>query len=146
MRPRRLRRSRRRPRRRPTLRRNPNTRRPKRPSYEATAFTPESSTVTRMTATSPSNTATAGSAALHVADLWKEYPTPGEPLVVLRGVSLDMAPGESLAVVGPSGSGKSTLLNILGTLDRPTRGSVTVGGDDPFALDVNALARYRSSR
>src|SRR6187200_122561 len=77
--------------------------------------------------------------ALRVADLWKEYPTPAEPLVVLRGVSLDLRPGESLAVVGPSGSGKSTLLNILGTLDRPTRGSVTLGGHDPFALGVNDL-------
>src|SRR4051812_398033 len=83
---------------------------------------------------------------LRVADLWKEYPTPAEPLVVLRGVSLELRSGESLAVVGPSGSGKSTLLNILGTLDRPTRGSVTLGGKDPFTLHVNDLARYRSTR
>jgi ABC-type protease/lipase transport system fused ATPase/permease subunit len=44
-------------------------------------------------------------AGLHVADLRKEYPTPAEPLVVLRGVNVDLAPGEPLAVVGPSGSG-----------------------------------------
>ena len=63
-------------------------------------------------------------AALQVRDLHKEYPTPAEPLVVLRGVNLSVVAGEWLAIVGPSGSGKSTLLNILGTLDRPNRGSV----------------------
>ena len=84
---------------------------------------------------------------LRVTDLYKEYPTPGEPLVVLRGVSLSLSPGESVAVVGPSGSGKSTLLNILGTLDRPTRGEVRLDGIvDPFALSAGDLARFRSER
>ena len=83
---------------------------------------------------------------LRVSDLWKEYPTPGEPLVVLRGVTLSLEPGDAVAVVGPSGSGKSTLLNILGTLDRPTRGGVRLDGADPFALGVNELARFRSER
>ena len=92
--------------------------------------------------------AAAGEAArgLRVAALWKEYPTPGEPLVVLRGVTLSLEPGDAVAVVGPSGSGKSTLLNILGTLDRPTRGDVRLDGADPFALGVNELARFRSER
>src|SRR6188508_2188438 len=85
-------------------------------------------------------------AELRVAGLFKSYPTPAEPLVVLRGVSLDLRAGDSLAVVGPSGSGKSTLLNILGTLDRPTEGSITLGGVDPFALDANALARFRAEK
>jgi lipoprotein-releasing system ATP-binding protein len=85
-------------------------------------------------------------AALEVRDLHKEYPTPAEPLVVLRGVSLSLRPGESLAVLGPSGSGKSTLLHILGTLDRPTRGSVSLGGVDPFTLPADGLARFRSER
>jgi lipoprotein-releasing system ATP-binding protein len=67
-------------------------------------------------------------------------------LVVLRGVNLFLSPGEAIAVVGPSGSGKSTLLNILGTLDRPTRGDVRLDGVDPFALSVNDLARFRSER
>jgi lipoprotein-releasing system ATP-binding protein len=71
---------------------------------------------------------------------------PAEPLVVLRGVSLDLRPGESLAIVGPSGSGKSTLLNILGTLDRPTEGAVTLAGVDPFGLGPDALARFRAER
>src|SRR3954463_12816117 len=83
---------------------------------------------------------------LRAVDVHKSYPTPGEPLVVLRGVSLSLAPRESLAIVGPSGSGKSTLLNILGTLDRPTSGSVTLGGTDPFTLSANDLAKFRSTR
>jgi lipoprotein-releasing system ATP-binding protein len=83
---------------------------------------------------------------LRVSGLYKEYPTPAEPLVVLRGVDLALAPGESVAVVGPSGSGKSTLLNILGTLDRPTRGDVRLDGVDPFSLSANDLARFRGER
>jgi lipoprotein-releasing system ATP-binding protein len=81
---------------------------------------------------------------LIVTDLRKEYPTPAQPLVVLRGVELQMSPGDRLAVVGPSGSGKSTLLNILGTLDAPTGGSVRLGGVDPFALSPGDLAKFRS--
>ena len=85
-------------------------------------------------------------AVLSVSDLWKEYPTPGEPLVVLRGISFHVASGETLAIVGPSGSGKSTLLNILGTLDRPTRGNVRLGDIDPFAMPGGELACYRSGK
>ena len=85
-----------------------------------------------------------GARGLRVNGLHKEYPTPAEPLVVLRGVSLSLAPGDAVAVVGPSGSGKSTLLNILGTLDRPTRGTVRLDGVDPFALGADDLARFRS--
>ncbi|TFG89049.1 MAG: ATP-binding cassette domain-containing protein, partial [Hyphomicrobiales bacterium] len=80
---------------------------------------------------------------LCVTDLSKEYPTPAEPLVVLREVSLTMSAGDSAAIVGPSGSGKSTLLNILGTLDEPTGGTVRMGEVDPFALDDKKLAEYR---
>jgi lipoprotein-releasing system ATP-binding protein len=88
--------------------------------------------------------AAATTAGLRAEGVHKEYPTPGEPLVVLKGVSLALAPGETLAIVGPSGSGKSTLLNILGTIDNPTRGSVTLDGTDPFALSADDLARFRS--
>jgi lipoprotein-releasing system ATP-binding protein len=81
---------------------------------------------------------------LHVEHLCKEYPTAGDPLVVLRDVSIAMKPGENLAIVGPSGSGKSTLLQILGTLDRPTSGRVRLGQIDPFALSPSRLSAFRN--
>jgi ABC-type lipoprotein export system ATPase subunit len=63
---------------------------------------------------------------------------------VLRDVSLRLEAGESVAIVGPSGSGKSTLLNIIGTLDRPSRGRVLLDGRDLTTLDDRALAAVRS--
>lgn len=65
---------------------------------------------------------------------------------VLRGVDLRIAPSESLAITGPSGCGKSTLLHILGTLDRPDSGTVTLFGEDASALDDAGLSRLRSNR
>jgi lipoprotein-releasing system ATP-binding protein len=82
--------------------------------------------------------------ALHVEHLRKDYPTRSGPLSVLRDVHLDLARGDALAVMGPSGSGKSTLLHILGTLDRPSGGSVRIDGTDPFALSEPALADFRN--
>jgi len=81
---------------------------------------------------------------LVVDQIVKEFPTPGEPLRVLGGVSLELNRGENLAIVGPSGSGKSTLLSILGTLEPPTSGRVRLLGQDPFALDEVSLANFRS--
>lgn len=83
---------------------------------------------------------------LAVSKLWKEYPTRSGPLPVLADVDLTLERGDSLAVTGPSGSGKSTLLHILGTLDRPTSGSVTLDGTDPFALPEPELAAFRNRR
>ena len=83
---------------------------------------------------------------LIVEDLTKDFPTRGEPLHVLRGVSLEMSRGENLAILGPSGCGKSTLLHILGTLDRPTSGSVRLAGQDPFSLPEPELAAFRNAR
>jgi lipoprotein-releasing system ATP-binding protein len=76
----------------------------------------------------------------------KEYGSPPDTtaVTVLRNVTLDLAAGESLAIVGPSGSGKSTLLNIIGTLDHPSRGSVTLDGQDLTALGEVRLARVRN--
>jgi lipoprotein-releasing system ATP-binding protein len=82
--------------------------------------------------------------ALIVEHLGKDYPTRTGPLTVLRDVSLRLEPGQALAVMGPSGSGKSTLLHILGTLDRPTQGSVRLGDVDPFALPERELADFRN--
>ena len=83
---------------------------------------------------------------LTVSNVTKDYPTPTGPLRILESVSFSMAPGDAAAIMGPSGSGKSTLLYILGALDRPTSGTVTLGGDDPFTLDANALAAFRNRR
>jgi lipoprotein-releasing system ATP-binding protein len=83
---------------------------------------------------------------LVVDNVSKEYPTRTTPLSVLRGVTLTLERGASVAVMGPSGSGKSTLLHILGTLDRPTGGKVALDGTDPFALSEPELAAFRNAR
>ena len=83
---------------------------------------------------------------LVVTNLAKQYPTRSEPLVVLHDVSLEMSAGENLAILGPSGCGKSTLLQILGTLDRPTSGHVTIGDVNPFALKEPQLADFRNEQ
>jgi lipoprotein-releasing system ATP-binding protein len=81
---------------------------------------------------------------LSVRNVHKSFETVSEPVVVLDGVSFELAPDEALAVTGPSGSGKSTLLHLLGTLERPTSGAVTIDGVDPFSLPEPALARFRN--
>ena len=81
---------------------------------------------------------------LCVRDLRKDFPTRGDPIRVLAGVSLELAAGESLAVMGPSGAGKSTLLHVIATLEPPTSGQVTLGGVDPFALPEWELADFRN--
>ena len=81
---------------------------------------------------------------LQVEDVTKEYPTRGEPLVVLRGASLSLSAGENLAILGPSGSGKSTLLSIIGTLDSPSSGKVLLNGANPFELNEVDLAAFRN--
>src|SRR5580765_3887201 len=81
---------------------------------------------------------------LEVTDLSKDYPTPRGALSILAGVSLSLAPGDAAAITGPSGSGKSTLLYLLGALEPPTRGTITLGGQNPFTLDPAAVARFRN--
>jgi putative ABC transport system ATP-binding protein len=77
---------------------------------------------------------------LSVRDVTMHYPG---GVAALDGVSLDIAAGEMLAIVGPSGSGKSTLLNVMGTLDRPTSGTVELGGLDIAGLPDRRLSALR---
>lgn len=84
---------------------------------------------------------------LELKQIAKVYPatedSPETP--VLQNVNLEVSNGETLAIVGPSGSGKSTLLNIIGTLDRPTKGTVVFNGKDLSELKDNALSSLRSA-
>ena len=82
---------------------------------------------------------------LDVSSVSKHYPTPRGPLTVLSNVSLSMAPGDAAAITGPSGSGKSTLLYVLGALEPPSEGTVTLGGRNPFALSARDLAEFRNA-
>jgi putative ABC transport system ATP-binding protein len=68
------------------------------------------------------------------------------PVLALRGVSFSVARGELVAIVGPSGSGKSTLLHVMGTLERPTSGRVSIAGHDVTQLSDRALAELRATR
>jgi putative ABC transport system ATP-binding protein len=86
---------------------------------------------------------TARGHAVRTVDLWKTYPQEPEPVHAVSGVSLEIAPGEFLAMAGPSGSGKTTLLNMLGGLTRPTRGEVWIAGHELSRLPDKALARLR---
>lgn len=80
---------------------------------------------------------------LQVHDLVKHYPTVQGPLQVLDGVSLQLARGESLALMGESGSGKSTLLHLIAGLDRPDSGRIEVDGQRLDGLSESGLARWR---
>jgi lipoprotein-releasing system ATP-binding protein len=83
---------------------------------------------------------------LEVRNLSKEYPTPAGPLRVLAEVNLSLNTGDAVSIVGPSGSGKSTLLYLLGALEPPTSGAVTLNGRNPFELDDENLARFRNEQ
>jgi ABC-type lipoprotein export system ATPase subunit len=85
---------------------------------------------------------------LRLSRITKSYPAAagGEQLTILREVNLELNAGETVAIVGPSGSGKSTLLNIIGTLDRPTSGSVFLEDRDLSQLDDLGLAEVRNAK
>ncbi len=81
---------------------------------------------------------------VQVRDVHKVFRRGAERIDVLQGVNLDIPPGEFVALMGPSGSGKTTLLNLIGGLDRPTQGSITVAGDAIDHLPGGRLARWRA--
>lgn len=81
---------------------------------------------------------------IELKDVRKEYPNAHGGTVALEGVSLKLQKGQSLAIVGPSGSGKTTLLQLIGGLDSPSKGSVSVAGQDLGALSDNDLAKFRN--
>ena len=81
---------------------------------------------------------------INVRHLSKTYETPGEAIQVLDHLDLTLATGETAAIVGPSGSGKSTLLNLLGALDRPSSGSITIGDQDISSFSEEQAAAFRN--
>lgn len=84
------------------------------------------------------------SSLIKVRDLDKTYRRGGEEIHVLQGLNLDVDAGEFIAFMGPSGSGKTTLLNLLGGLDVPTRGSITVAGDEITHMSSSRLTEWRA--
>lgn len=84
-----------------------------------------------------------GAPVLRAQDVRRDYTVGGEPVHAVRGVSLDVHAGEWVAIVGPSGCGKSTLLNLLGAIDRPTSGSITIAGRDVARMDDAEATRFR---
>ncbi len=82
---------------------------------------------------------------LKLSQITKTYGEGQGVLNVLTGVDLELESGTSLSIMGPSGSGKSTLLHIIGTLDRPSAGTLAIDGQDPLALDDKGLARFRNN-
>jgi putative ABC transport system ATP-binding protein len=87
---------------------------------------------------------TAATPLIHIANVEKLYRRGSEDIHVLAGLDLTVHRGEFLALMGPSGSGKSTLLNLIGGLDRPSKGSIRVGEDDIDSLSDRKLAAWRA--
>jgi lipoprotein-releasing system ATP-binding protein len=81
---------------------------------------------------------------LELKDVTKSFETAAGTLTILSGVNLKMQRGHAVSITGPSGSGKSTLLYIIGTLDRPTSGSVEILGQNPFDRSEKAMAHFRN--
>lgn len=83
---------------------------------------------------------------IEVRDVHKTYDTGKVETHALRGTTLDIGQGEFTAIAGPSGSGKTTLLNLIGCLDKPTSGAISVGGNDVTNLSETALSRLRRDK
>ena len=83
---------------------------------------------------------------LKVDHISKDYPTPAGPLGIVSDVSLELPQGSAVSIMGPSGSGKSTLLYMLGALEPPSSGTITLDDQNPFVLDAKKLAAFRNQR
>ncbi|MEP6504722.1 MAG: ABC transporter ATP-binding protein [Betaproteobacteria bacterium] len=83
---------------------------------------------------------------IEIRDVSKIYERGKQKVEVLHHIGLDVAQGDFLALMGPSGSGKTTLLNLIGGLDSPSGGSITVGGQHIDQLGASALAKWRASQ
>jgi lipoprotein-releasing system ATP-binding protein len=83
---------------------------------------------------------------LKVENVSKEYPTPRGALKIVSDVSLSLSQGDAVSIMGPSGSGKSTLLYMMGALEPPTSGTVTLDGQNPFQLKQKELAAFRNEQ
>jgi lipoprotein-releasing system ATP-binding protein len=81
---------------------------------------------------------------LEAKNLFKSYETPRGPLPILNGVTFSLAAGDAISIIGPSGTGKSTLLYILGALEPPTSGEVTLDGCNPFTLSDKDVSAFRN--
>ena len=81
---------------------------------------------------------------IETVELWKTYVMAAEEVHALRGVSIQIEPGEYVAIMGPSGSGKSTLMNLIGCLDTPSKGSYLLNGKQVSQMNDNELARIRN--
>ncbi len=83
---------------------------------------------------------------LEVENLSKEYSTPAGPLRIVSDVSFSLPLGSAVSIMGPSGSGKSTLLYLIGALEPPSRGTITLNGQNPFLLNPKQLAAFRNQQ
>ena len=83
---------------------------------------------------------------ISLENVWKIYQLGKVELTVLKGISLEIAPGSFVSILGPSGSGKSTLLNMVGILDVPTKGKVFLSGEDTSQLSEDDLAKIRGQK
>jgi putative ABC transport system ATP-binding protein len=91
----------------------------------------------------PGEKSRAGGPIVQVRGAYRDYPMGQETVHALRGVSIEIARGDYVAIVGPSGCGKSTLLNLLGVVDRPTRGQVLIEGRDTAAMRDREATEFR---
>lgn len=83
---------------------------------------------------------------LEVENVSKEYSTPAGPLRIVSDVSLSLPLGSAASIMGPSGSGKSTLLYLIGALEPPSKGTITLNGQNPFLLNPKQLAAFRNQQ